>query len=43
LLSAKGANAFVIKDLMNHSTIKMTDRYIKVPDIEAKKYIDAIF
>ncbi|MCG3662683.1 tyrosine-type recombinase/integrase [Aliarcobacter butzleri] len=43
LLSAKGANAFVIKDLMNHSTINMTDRYIKVPDIEAKKYIDAIF
>lgn len=43
LLSARGANAFVIKKLMNHSSIKMTDRYIKVPDSEAKKYIDAIF
>jgi site-specific recombinase XerD len=43
LLSARGANAFVIKKLMNHSSIKMTDRYIKVPDNEAKKYIDAIF
>lgn len=43
LLSARGANAFVIKKLMNHSSIKMTNRYIKVPDNEAKKYIDAIF
>jgi len=43
LLSAKGANAFVIKKLMNHANIKMTDRYIKVPHAEAKKYIDAIF
>jgi integrase len=42
LLSAKGANAFVIKKLMNHSSIKTTDRYIKVPHVEAKKYIDAI-
>jgi len=42
LLSKRGANAFVIKELMNHSKIDTTDRYVKVTNQEAKKYIDAI-
>ena len=42
LLSKRGANAFVIKELMNHSKIDMTDRYVKVSSQETKKYIDAI-
>lgn len=42
LLSSSGANAFVIKELMNHSDIKMTDRYVKVQQAASQKYIDAI-
>ncbi len=42
LLSAKGANAFVIKTLMNHAKIETTDRYIKVSNSVAKQYIDLL-
>lgn len=42
LLSKRGANAFVIKELMNHSKIDMTDRYVKVSRQETQKYIDSI-
>ena len=42
LLSARGANAFVIKSLMNHSRIETTDRYVKVANSVAKQYIDLL-
>lgn len=37
-----GANAFVIKSLMNHSRIETTDRYVKVANSVAKQYIDLL-
>lgn len=42
LLSARGANAFVIKSLMNHARIETTDRYVKVANSVAKQYIDML-
>ena len=42
LLSARRANAFVIKSLMNHSRIETTDRYVKVANSVAKQYIDLL-
>ena len=42
LLSARGANAFVIKSLMNHAKIETTDRYVKVANSVAKQYIDML-
>ncbi len=43
LLSKNGANAFVIKDLMNHAKIETTDRYIKVNQDISMQYVNAIF
>lgn len=42
LLSKNGANAFVIKDLMNHAKIETTDRYIKVNQEVSMQYINKI-
>lgn len=42
LLSNHGANAFVIKELMNHAKFDTTNRYVKVSQQETVKYINAI-
>jgi len=42
LLSKNGANAFVIKDLMNHAKIETTDRYIKVNQNISMQYVNKI-
>lgn len=36
------ANAFVIKELMNHAKFDTTNRYVKVSQQETVKYINAI-